>query len=254
MYGLGAFQVPKIFSASSLETLPAMITSSPCFQLTGVDDSVLGGQLERIDHPQHLVEVAPRRHRIDEDQLDLLVRADDEHVPHGHVVGRRPRLGIARRAGRQHVVELGHVEVGVADDRVAGPGALRLLDVVGPGLVVRGGVDGQADHLDSAALELRLDARHVAQLGGAHGREVLGVAEQHTPAVAQPLVEADRALRGLGGEVGGLVAQSYGHRAVSLCEGWRRACRHAGSPVCLNPDRDCQDCSRALPGDRSGPA
>src|ERR1700676_4515670 len=43
-------------------------------------DLVLRRELERIDHPQHLVEVAPCRHRINEDQLDLLVRPDHEHV------------------------------------------------------------------------------------------------------------------------------------------------------------------------------
>src|SRR5690349_16662281 len=37
-------------------------------------DLVLGGELERVDDPQHLVEVAAGRHRIDENQLDLLVR------------------------------------------------------------------------------------------------------------------------------------------------------------------------------------
>src|SRR5260370_1274815 len=36
MYGLGASQSPNISFASSFETEPAMITSSPCFQFTGV--------------------------------------------------------------------------------------------------------------------------------------------------------------------------------------------------------------------------
>src|SRR5207248_10791566 len=36
MYGFGECQSPKISLASSLETEPAMITSSPCCQLTGV--------------------------------------------------------------------------------------------------------------------------------------------------------------------------------------------------------------------------
>src|SRR6266487_933672 len=34
-------------------------------------DLVLGGELQRIDHPQDFVEVAPSRHRVDEDELDL---------------------------------------------------------------------------------------------------------------------------------------------------------------------------------------
>src|SRR4051794_31038769 len=52
-------------------------------------DLVLGGELERVDDAQHLVEVAARRHGIDEDQLDLLVRPDDEDVADGLVVGGR---------------------------------------------------------------------------------------------------------------------------------------------------------------------
>src|SRR6266481_7736492 len=48
---------------------------------------VLGGELQRVDDAQHLVEVAAGGHRINEDELDLLVRADDEHVAHSLVVG-----------------------------------------------------------------------------------------------------------------------------------------------------------------------
>ena len=36
MYGFGDSQSPKVSFASSFETEPAMITSSPCCQLTGV--------------------------------------------------------------------------------------------------------------------------------------------------------------------------------------------------------------------------
>src|SRR2546423_14825593 len=36
MYGFGSFQSPKTFFASSLDTEPAITTSSPGFQLTGV--------------------------------------------------------------------------------------------------------------------------------------------------------------------------------------------------------------------------
>src|SRR5579885_1673536 len=52
-------------------------------------DAMLGGHLQRIEHTQDLVEVAARGHRIDEDQLDLLVGSDDEHVAHRLVVVRR---------------------------------------------------------------------------------------------------------------------------------------------------------------------
>src|SRR5437868_481781 len=48
---------------------------------------VLGAELQRVDDAQHLVEVAADRHRIDQDQLDLLVRTNDEDVADGLVVG-----------------------------------------------------------------------------------------------------------------------------------------------------------------------
>ena len=50
--------------------------------------------------------------------------------------------------------------------------------------------------------ELGLQPRHVAQFGRANRREVLGVREQNRPAVADPLVKMDGALRGLGREIG----------------------------------------------------
>ena len=78
-----------------------MITSSPCFQFTGVDDAVLRGELERVDDAKHLVEVAARRHRVDEDELDLLVGADHEDVAHGLVVGRGSVVRVARDVGRR---------------------------------------------------------------------------------------------------------------------------------------------------------
>jgi hypothetical protein len=55
-------------------------------------------------------------------------------------------------------------------------------------------IDGKPDDLHVPALELRLDLRHVAELGRAYRREVPGVREQHGPGVADPVVEADLAL------------------------------------------------------------
>ena len=42
-------------------------------------------------------------------------------------------------------------------------------------------IDAQADDLHVPAVELRLDPRHVAELGRADRREVLGMREQHAP-------------------------------------------------------------------------
>src|SRR5205823_14249385 len=81
-------------------------------------------------------------------------------------------------------------------------------------LVVGGSVDRQPDELRVALLELGVELGHVAELGGAHRREVLGMREQHAPAVAQPLVEVDLPLGGVRGEVRGLVSQAKCHVGV----------------------------------------
>src|SRR5215467_12572746 len=55
-------------------------------------------------------------------------------------------------------------------------------------------VDRQTDNLDAPLVELRLDPGHVAKLGRAHWREVLGVREQDGPGIADPVVEANFAI------------------------------------------------------------
>src|SRR4051812_1519259 len=172
---------------------------------------VLGGELDRVDDPEDLVEVPARGHRVVQDELDLLVGTDDEHRPHGGVVGRCARLRVARDGGRKHVVELRHLEVGIADHRIVRRGTLRLLDVLRPALVIVYRIDAEADDLDASLVELRLDARHVAELGRAHRREILRMREKNRHRIADPLVEVDRALGRLGGEVGCLVSDSQTH-------------------------------------------
>ena len=55
--------------------------------------------------------------------------------------------------------------------------------------------------LTAAAIELRLDLRHVSELGRADRCEVLGMREQHAPRIAQPLVKANRSVGGSGFEI-----------------------------------------------------
>src|ERR1019366_476997 len=69
-------------------------------------DLVFGGELERVDHAQHLVEIAAGGHRINEDQLDLLVGPDHEDVANRLVVGGSALGRIAGHGRRQHAVEL----------------------------------------------------------------------------------------------------------------------------------------------------
>ena len=53
-YGLAAFQpCGNILLASSSDTDPAMITSSPCFQFAGGGHLMLGRELQSVDYSQH---------------------------------------------------------------------------------------------------------------------------------------------------------------------------------------------------------
>src|SRR5215472_18735128 len=113
----------------------------------------------------------------------------------------------------QHVVGLRDLELGIRDHRVADRGALRLLYVLRPLLVIPERVDADPDDLAVALLELRRDPGHVAELGGAHRREVLRMGEQGRPAVADPLVELDGPLRGVRGEVRSLAVDPQRHDA-----------------------------------------
>src|ERR1700756_1074922 len=80
-----------------------VITLSPVYRGR---DLVLGSQLQRVDDAEHLVEIATGRHWIDDDELDLLIRADDKYIADRLVVRRRSFGRIACRARRQHPIEL----------------------------------------------------------------------------------------------------------------------------------------------------
>ena len=68
--------------------------------------------------------------------------------------------------------------------------------------------------LTFAAVEVRLDLRHVAELRRADRREVLRMREHHRPGVADPVVEADPPLRGVGLEVGRDVTEVQCHSSL----------------------------------------
>ena len=88
----------------------------------------------------------------------------------------------------RHVVELGHLEIGVPYHRILDLGALGLFDVDGPFAVVLDRIDRESDQLGIALGEFRLDLGHVAELGRADRREILGMRKQDRPLVADPLM------------------------------------------------------------------
>ena len=85
---------------------------------------------------------------------------------------------------------------------------LGLFNVFGPFLVIVDRVHTQANDLAIALIKLRLQPRHVAELGGAHGREVLGMGEQNGPTVADPFMKINLAFCGVRREIGCLIADA----------------------------------------------
>ena len=69
-------------------------------------------------------------------------------------------------------------------------------------------IDAEPDNLAVASRKLGLEAGHIAEFGGAHGRKVLRVREQDCPTVANPLVKVDGSLRGFSGEIWSFFAYS----------------------------------------------
>src|SRR5215472_15535327 len=108
------------------------------------------------------------------------------------------------------------MEIRIRDDGVVRGVPLGLLDVLGPGFVVVGRVDRQAHDLDVSQSEGGLDVRHVAEFGGADGREVLRMGEQHRPGVPDPVVKPDRPLGRLRLEVRCCVADLESHLTAPL--------------------------------------
>src|SRR6476469_8878246 len=72
-------------------------------------------------------------------------------------------------------------------------------------------VDTETDDLDAPLVELRFDPRHITEFGGADRSEVLGVREQHAPGIAEPFMEPDVALCGVGLEIRGDSAELECH-------------------------------------------
>jgi hypothetical protein len=167
---------------------------------------VFGGELHRIEQPQHFIEVATAAHRVRQRRFDLLVGADDEHRAHRRVVLRGAVFGVATGVRVNHVEQLGHLELRVTDQRVVDLVAGGVFDVFAPALVVADRIDAQPEDLGVALVELLLQPGHVAQLGRAHRREVLRMRKQNGPAVTDPFVKTNRALRRFGREVRRFVA------------------------------------------------
>jgi len=175
---------------------------------------VLRGQLQGIDHAQHLVEIPSGGHWIDQDQLDLLVRPNDEDVAHCLIVGCGALRGVARGGCRQHVPGLGNLEIGVTDHRIVRRKTSGVLDVGSPFGVVSDRIDREAYDLDIALVEFRFEARHGAELGGADRREVLRMGEQDGPRIPDPVMKANVAFSRVCCKIPGGIANLKSHHRL----------------------------------------
>ena len=112
-----------------------------------------------------------------------------------------------------HSVKAGNRAIGISNKREVQGVSLGLGDVADPGMVVFDRIDREADHLDVAAVELRLEPGDGAEFGRANRGEVLRVTEQNRPRGAHPLVEAEEPFSGLSFEIRGRVAKlEHGRR------------------------------------------
>src|SRR5204862_5677525 len=102
---------------------------------------------------------------------------DDEDCAHGGVVSGSAALGSIATFSRQHAIELGDLELRVADHRIVYFRALRLLDVLGPFFMIGNRINAQPDNLGVALGELGLHLGHVAELSGAEGGEIFRMRE-----------------------------------------------------------------------------
>lgn len=102
----------------------------------------------------------------------------------------------------QHIIQVRHLPLLVADDGETKTGAGDFVNVFDPARVRVDGVGAQADQLDVALGEFGLEFREGAQLGGADGGVIFRVREENDPGVADEFVEVNGAVGGVCLKVG----------------------------------------------------
>lgn len=194
-----------------------VITREP---VDGGSDGVLVGGLEGVDDTEDLSSVTAGGGGVGQDGTDLLVGVDDENGADGESDALGVDVGGILVVN--HVVQVGDLALRVGDDGESELGSGYLVDVLDPSVVGFDIVGAQANELDAASSELRLELSESTELGGANGGEVIRVREQDGPAVANEFVESNRTVGGLSSEVGGSRAKAKRSTFLSHCEGLER--------------------------------
>mmetsp|Transcript_22864 Transcript_22864/g.67486 ORF Transcript_22864/g.67486 Transcript_22864/m.67486 type:complete len:403 (-) Transcript_22864:263-1471(-) len=97
----------------------------------------------------------------------------------------------------------------ILDQGILQRGSRYLLYVLHPFAVILEQIDRNGAQFDVHAVEFSLQLSGASQFGRAHGREILGMREEHPPRISQILVEFDETPRGLGREIRSLVADAH---------------------------------------------
>ena len=100
-----------------------------------------------------------------------------------------------------HVIQISNLTGLVADNREGQLAARNLVNVLDPSSVALNCVSRQANQLDSALLEFRLEFGKGSELGGADGSVILWVGEEHNPIVTNEFMEVNIAVCSLGLEI-----------------------------------------------------
>src|SRR6266508_1923200 len=143
-----------------------------------------------------LVEVAACRHWVNEDQFDLLVRANDVDIAHGRVIGGCALFWVAFDVRGKHPVQFRDLKIGITDDWIVRRLSLRFFDVLCPALVIASRINSHSHYLDVTPIKLWFDFRHVTEFRRADWSEVLRVREKNGPGITDPIVETDPAFGG----------------------------------------------------------
>ena len=151
-------------------------------------------ELDGVENAQNFVEVASRTHWVAQLQLDLLIRTDHKDGTDSSVVYSCSALGCVSGRRGQHVVQFGNLKLRIADHRVVHLMALSFFDINRPFAVTRNRVNAQSYNFGVSLGKFGLEAGHVAEFGGADGREIFWMGKQNCIAISDPLVKADRAL------------------------------------------------------------
>ncbi len=158
----------------------------------GTDFAVLVGEKHRIDHADHLIDVPAKRQVVDDGMADGTVLVDEEGSAQGD--------GIVD----QDIVVPGDLLGKVGDQGITDAADTALLyRSLSPGEVAVLAVDGAADDIDAAVMELFEPMIEGDQLGGADEGEVQRIEEEDGALLSDILIEVEILDDGPVGQDGG---------------------------------------------------